>query len=378
MEIEARTLAEEHYDVPGTLVEVQPFASGHIHASYKLTCVSPAGRACFLLQRVNEQVFPDVHALMDNVARVSRHIAAKLRAAGTPDLRRRSLSLVLTRTGDACCRDAAGVHWRLYEYIDNTITYESVTHAWQAEQAACAFGRFQALLADLPPPRLHETIAGFHDTPQRLRALDEAVRCAARHRVASVHAELDAIEAMRGLAEGLARAARDGALPERIVHNDAKITNVLFDAVTAEALCVVDLDTVMPGVALYDFGDMMRSMLCDAAEDEADLARVDVRLALFEGLVRGYLTGTNRLLTAAEREQLVTAGEVITFEQAVRFLTDYLHGDTYYRTTRPGQNLDRTRVQLKLLQSMLRHDGLLRDTARAVARALPRAAGKEK
>ena len=211
---------------------------------------------------------------------------------------------------------------------------------------------FQSLLADLPPPRLHETIPDFHNTPLRLEALEGAVQADACGRVATAGREIACALDNRALAGALLDAHKRGAIPERVVHNDAKLSNVLFDQSTGDTLCVVDLDTVMPGLTLYDFGDMVRSMTCTAAEDERDLRRVVVQMPLFTALARGYLEAAGPFLLPAERDHLVTAGKLITLEQGVRFLTDYLRGDTYYKTNCPGQNLDRCRAQFALLRSI--------------------------
>ena len=226
----------------------------------------------------------------------------------------------------------------------------------QAEQAGRAFGEFQSLLADLPAPRLHETIPDFHNTPLRYAALERAIAADACGRVAAAQPEIEFVGRRRALAPALLDLHRAGEIPERIVHNDAKITNVLLDAATGAGLCVVDLDTVMPGLSLYDFGDMVRTMTSPTAEDETDLSQVEVQLPLFEALARGYLAAAGCFLNAAERAQLVTAGKLITLEQGVRFLTDFLSGDTYYKTQRPDQNLDRCRTQLKLVASLERHE----------------------
>ena len=393
-------LVAARFAVPARFVSSQPLAGGHINESYVLTFDDAGRRKRYLLQRINDAVFRDPPRLMENIRRVTVHIAARLRAERTADIGRRVLTLVPARDGLPFVRDDAGAYWRMYCFIEEACAYETVQSPQQAEQAARGFGRFQRLLADLPPPRLHETIPNFHDTPRRFETLEATIAAAERgkppdgpRRLAAARAEIERVRVQRGLASALLNLQRSGAAPERVVHNDAKIGNVLFEgaeggqrssfgraqpraavahqpraavahqpraavahlpgaAVPGEALCVTDLDTVMPGLSLFDFGDMMRSMLCPAAEDERDLSHVEVQLPLFQALARGYLSEAAEFLTRVEREHLVTAGLVITLEQAVRFLTDYLGGDTYYRTSRPKQNLDRCRTQLKLLESM--------------------------
>src|SRR5258706_168401 len=256
------------------------------------------------------------------------------------------------RDGASSVVDDQGGVWRMYTYIENGVPVVGAPSGREVGRAAGAYGAFQRALADLPGPRLHETIPHFHDTPRRLEALERAVESDAAARAASVRAEIDQIRGCRHLAPLLVDAAARGAVPERVVHNDAKLANVLFDAASGDALCVVDLDTVMPGLALYDFGDLVRSMATRAAEDERDISRVRLEPELFESVACGYIAATRELLTQAERELLVPAAQVIVYEQAARFLIDHLEGDRYYRIARPGHNLDRCRTQLALLDAL--------------------------
>ena len=327
------------------VVTVERFTgpAGHINASYVVR--SPGGR--FFLQRLNTEVFRDHERLMENVARVTKHLAGPLR-------------LVPARDGASSFVDDQGGVWRMYAYIENAVPAVGAPTSHNVECAAGAFGAFQRALADLPGPRLHETIPHFHDTPRRLEAFERAVESGTAARAAGVRSEIDQIRSCGHLAPLLVAAAARGAVPERVVHNDAKLANVLFDAASGEALCVVDLDTVMPGLALYDFGDLVRSMATRAAEDERDLGRVRLEPELFECIARGYLTATRELLTRVERDLLVPAAQVIVFEQAVRFLIDHLEGDRYYRIARPGHNLDRCRTQLALLAALLEQERPLR------------------
>ena len=344
------------FAVEGQLTAVKPRAGGHINDSFVVTCRQRGESTRFLLQRLNDAVFPAPEAVMDNIQRVTRHLTAKLRALGVAEITRRVLTLVPTRAHEPYQRDETGGYWRLYRFIEGARGYQRVQTAEQAERAARAFGDFQRSLLDLPGPRLHETISGFHDTPSRFEALERVLRADAHGRSAEADAEIKWALAQRHLAGALLDLHQAGDVPERGAHHDAKISNVLFDRDSGEALCVVDLDTIMPGLALYDFGDMVRSMTCSAPEDERDLARVKIELPLFEALARGYLEAAASFLTPRERAHLVTAGKVITFEQGVRFLTDFLDGDTYYRVSRPHQNLDRCRTQFKLVESILRHE----------------------
>lgn len=337
------------FDVEGDVVGVRPHVGGHINRSFVATCAAGSKTTRYLLQRVNERVFPNPDGLMANIERVCDHIRAKLDNADTS---RKSLTLICTRAGARWLRDDESGVWRMYLFIEGAQTIESVRDATHARQAGRAFGEFQRLLTDFDASRLIETIPGFHDTPRRFAALEEAARADRVGRSDGCRRELNELLSRRTIASVLLDAMSSGAAPVRVTHNDAKISNVLFDADTAEPLCVVDLDTVMPGLSLFDFGDLMRSTLCRAAEDERDLSRIDADESFFAALAGGYLEATTASLTRTERDLLVTAGIVITLEQAARFLTDYLDGDRYYNTTHAGQNVDRARAQIKLLQSI--------------------------
>jgi len=272
-----------------------------------------------------------------------------------------------TRDGRPHHRDEAGETWRLVPWLEGTRSTERAATEAEARETARAFGRFLAQLQDLPAPPLHETIVAFHDTPARLSAFERAVAADRVARAASCRPEIEALLDRRALASALALPAVRGEIPVRPAHNDAKIANVLFDEGTGEALCVVDLDTVMPGLSLHDFGDLARSTVSDSDEDERDLARVAVRVPVFEALARGFVEGAGDALSPAERSLLVTGAEVIVYEQVVRFLGDYLDGDRYYRTGRPSHNLDRTRAQLRLLESLEAAGPELRRIAAAVS-----------
>jgi Ser/Thr protein kinase RdoA (MazF antagonist) len=258
--------------------------------------------------------------------------------------------------------DAGGETWRAYRFIENARTYDAVTSAEQAFQAARAFGRFQQQLASLPPPRLHETIPDFHHTPKRFAALEQAIAADAKGRAALARAEIEFARSRQSIAGVLLGAG----LPERITHNDTKFNNVLLDDTTGEAVCIIDLDTVMPGLALYDFGDMVRTTTSPAAEDEQDLSKVTLKFPLFEALVRGYLESAGGFLTPAEKQHLAFSGKLITFETGIRFLADYLAGDTYFKVHREGHNLDRCRTQFKLVESIERQEEQMNRTVESI------------
>ena len=335
----------------GDFADAAPYGSGHINDTYKVAARLAGTPVNYLLQRVNHAIFRQPDRVMENIVRVTEHLRGKLAAAGSTDASRQALTVVPARDGLPYVRDAEGNWWRLYLFIELARTYDIIESDRQAYEAARAFARFQNQLADLPAPRLHETIPAFHNTLARLSALDAAAAADAFGRRAEVAAELAFVEERRAQCGRLLERHARGEIPERITHNDTKINNVMLDDATGEGVCVIDLDTVMPGLALYDFGDMVRSATAASKEDERDLSKVGSRIGMFEALARGYLAEAAFLLPA-EIEELVFSGRLITLTIAIRFLTDYLSGDVYFRTHRPGQNLDRCRTQLQMVRSM--------------------------
>jgi hypothetical protein len=342
------------FAVEGDFLRAEPYGNGHIHDTYRVFFApsgTPARAASIILQRINTQVFRNPGVLMENIARVTAHLAAQV--SGHPDRDRRTLALIASRTGDALLRnqeknDQEKNLWRAWRFIENAFFLNQIDSPAQAFEAARAFGLFQRQLASLPPPRLHDTIPDFHHTPKRYSAFEEAVARDAAGRVGAAQAEIAFARARQSIVGLLV----DAGLPERVTHNDTKCNNVLFDNDSAEAICVIDLDTVMPGLAAYDFGDMVRTMTCRAAEDETDLAKVRLDLSLFDAVARGYLSSASSFLTREEKTSLAIAGKLITFELALRFLTDYLNGDAYFKIHRENHNLVRARAQFALVASL--------------------------
>ena len=336
----------------GRFLEGRPYGSGHINDTYAVSFADGDRRVRYVLQRINTRVFKDAEALMENIARVCLHVTARVAADGRGDADRRALRLVPTRAGGSHFRDAADGWWRAYQFIEGASTYDRIESPAQARVAARAFGEFQGLLADLPAPRLRETIPHFHDTRRRFDTLGRSARADVAGRASRAAAEIDFARRREHLVDTLLDLQARGEIPERITHNYTKLNNVMLDDATGEALCVIDLDTVMPGLALYDFGDMARSATNSADEDETDLSRVRMQLPVFAALVSGYRDGAGSFLNRAEVANLALAGRVITFEIGIRFLTDFLDGDIYFKTKRPEHNLDRARNQFALLRSM--------------------------
>ena len=353
--------AASHFQFGGEVSGIAPHGNGHINDTYLVTCQSPGAPVRYILQHINRHVFRNPAAVMQNIERVTAHLAEQ--TAGAPDAARRALTLIPARDKLNWYVDAEGETWRAYRFIENARTYETATSAQQAFQAARAFGRFQQQLATLPSPRLRETIPDFHHTPKRFAALEQAIAADMKGRAALALPEIEFARARQSIAGVLL----DARLPERITHNDTKFNNVLLDDATGEAVYVIDLDTVMPGLALYDFGDMVRTTTSPANEDEQDLSKVAMQFPLFEALVRGYLESAGAFLTLAERQYLAFSGKLITFETGVRFLADYLAGDTYFKVHRDGHNLDRCRTQFKLVESIERQEERINRLVESIA-----------
>jgi len=335
-----------HFQLPGECLSATPYGNGHINDTYRVAYRENGSVQRYILQRINHHIFKNPAALMENIERVTGHLADQV--AGQSDAERRVLTLVPSHQGKNWHCDESGNFWRAYRFIDRASTFDAVESTTQAFQAARAFGQFQSHLAGLPEPRLHDTIPDFHNTPKRFAALEAAIAADAVNRAKDACAEIEFALAHKPMASVLL----DAGLPERVTHNDTKFNNVMLDDATGEGLCVIDLDTVMPGLALYDFGDMVRTTTSPALEDEQDLSKVTMQFHMFEALVRGYLETAGGFLTRAEKDLLAFSGKLITFEIGLRFLTDYLTGDTYFKVHREGHNLDRCRTQFKLVESI--------------------------
>lgn len=334
------------FQILGDFCGSEPYGSGHINDTFRVSFNQGGTPVRYILQRINHNIFKDPVALMENMERVTAHLNKRL--IGENGRSRRVLNLIATCEGRFWHRDEQGNYWRVFICIEKARTWDAVQSAKQASQAAKAFGRFQCLLADLPAPRLHDTIPDFHHTPKRFAALERALSADAVNRAQSAKAEIEFALKHKALTSVLL----DAHLPERVTHNDTKFNNVMLDDETGEGICVIDLDTVMPGLALYDFGDMVRTTTSPAQEDERDLSKVTMQFPMFEALARGYLESAGGFLTKSEKQLLAVSGKLITFEIGIRFLTDYLAGDTYFKVHRPGHNLDRCRTQFKLVESI--------------------------
>lgn len=336
----------------GRFREGAPYGSGHINDTFAIVMDQAGTAVRYVLQRINDRIFTNVPALMENVERVTSHATRRAAASGDPEAARRTLTLVPARDGQPYHRDAHGGWWRCYLFIERARTYDIVERPEQARAAARAFGDFQRLLVDLPGKRLNETIPNFHHTRKRFEAFQRALATDARNRAAQARSEIEFVLAHEPLVDALLNLQARGEIPERVTHNDTKFNNVMLDDATHAGLCVIDLDTVMPGLVLYDMGDLIRSGTNSAAEDERDLARVQARLPIFEALIEGYLSSARAFLNEAEIAHLALSGHVITFEIGLRFLTDFLAGDVYFKIKRPDHNLHRAANQFALVRSL--------------------------
>lgn len=341
----------QEFLLPGDVLGVTRHGAGHINDTFRVRVRAGLEERVYLLQRLNPGVFVNAHEVMANMQLVTGHMAGALRRRGVADVERRVPQLVTTREGQAFVRDVRGGVWRLLKFIAGTRTIDHADTVEQAHQVGRVFGLFHLLMADFDG-ELYEVIPGFHNTPARLDALEAAAREDAVGRFGEVRREVEQVLAAREEAGELEALRARGALPSRVAHHDAKVGNVLFDEKSGEALCVVDLDTVMVGTLLYDVGDLIRSVATASAEDEPNAEQVVVRQEFVDAALRGYLSEAEGFLTPGEKAHLHLAGRVITLEQAARFLTDFLQGDNYYPVTRLTHNLDRARVQLRIWEGL--------------------------
>lgn len=345
--------AANAFAVKGQVKSCEPYGSGHINRTYLLVCEEHGQDVSYILQQMNQDVFKNIPGLMKNVKGVTSFLRRQIiENHGDPD--RETLNLVPTREGKDYYQDSRGNFWRAYLFISQATCYNLVKKPEDFYQSGKAFGRFQCLLADYPANELTETIPDFHNTPVRFAAFQEAVERDVMKRACQVQDEISFIrerEKEMGLALSL---QAEGRLPLRVSHNDTKLNNIMIDDATGQALCIIDLDTIMPGFSIFDYGDSIRFGANTAEEDEKDLSKVSLSLPLFEVYTRGFLEGCEGRLTQTEMEMLPYGAKMMTLECGMRFLTDYLAGDVYFHVSRDGHNLDRCRTQLALVADMER------------------------
>lgn len=355
-----------NFQAEGTFAEAEPYGSGHINDTFAVSCDKGTEKVRYVLQRINHNIFKKPDELMNNVVRVTRHIRNKLETQGLDDIDRRVLTVIPTREGKSFHVNGDGNYWRLYIFVEGARTYDVMENLDQAYQAAKSLGDFQKMLVDLDGPELFDTIPDFHNGRMRYAAFEQALKADVCGRAKDAAPEVEFLQEHSWIFDVFPNLASSGQIPMRITHNDTKINNVMIDDVTNEGICVIDLDTVMPGLALYDFGDIMRTTLSPTEEDETDLSKVGMRMERFEAILRGYLSTAGDFLNKAEIDHLVFSGKMITLMIGARFLTDHLAGDTYFKIHRENHNLDRCRTQFKLVQSITENEEEMRKLVKEV------------
>jgi Ser/Thr protein kinase RdoA (MazF antagonist) len=340
------------FSISGTFIKAERFGAGLINDTYLCEFQEGGTARKYILQRINTTVFTHPEQVMQNVEAVTTHIIKRLRAEGVADPYAVTPALISTRSNRTFLHDDQGAYWRMFHFIESGAVYDTVLDAKHAYEIGRGVGRFQSLVMDLLPSTLHDTLPGFHHTPLYLKQFDDALSADVKHRSTETREEMSFVSRRRALAPVLTTLMEAKQLPFRVVHNDPKVNNIMIHKKSGEALCMLDLDTVKPGIVHFDFGDCVRSAANPAGEEAKDLSSVKVDMVLFEAIAGGYLREAGAFLTKKERELLSQSVKVITFELGLRFLADYLRGDTYFKTTYPIQNLHRARVQFRLLESI--------------------------
>ncbi|MEG0943743.1 MAG: aminoglycoside phosphotransferase family protein [Angelakisella sp.] len=353
-DITSATLQEivTKFDFPASVTRVERFGNGHINDTFAVYLQEQAGAPKrFILQRINSIVFKKPREVLENIRNVTQYLRSRIAEAGG-DPMRETLNMLSAKDGSCYAMDDDGEYWRVFYFIEDTITRQMVENKDDFYQSARAFGQFQKLLADYPAHTLHETIPNFHNTVERMNQLRDAIERDVCGRAKDVQAEIDFVLTRAQEASYLLDLQQAGKLPLRVTHNDTKLNNLLLDSQTGAGICVIDLDTVMPGLSAYDFGDAIRFGASSAAEDEPDLTKVEFVPALFDIYTKGYLEVTGDTLTHCEIDCLPMGAKLMTLECGSRFLADHLNGDVYYKIHREGHNLDRARTQFKLIEGM--------------------------
>lgn len=339
------------FQTEGKVISCEHYGNGHINDTFLVISERQEGRKRYILQRMNHEIFNQPEALMKNVERVTSFLEQEIRKSGG-EAERETLHIIRTVEDKAFYKDSIGSYWRMYDFIENTNSYDKVEKPEDFYQSAYAFGNFQRLLADFNAATLVETIPNFHHTPLRYKTFLEAVEKDSFKRAAEVKEEIEFFLAHEADMQICQNKLEDGTLPLRVTHNDTKLNNILMDKETGKGLCVIDLDTVMPGLSIFDFGDSIRFGANTAAEDETDLSKVSLDLELYGLYAKGFLEGCGGRLTSEEIEMMPYGAKNMTMECGMRFLTDYLQGDTYFKIHREKHNLDRCRTQIALVKDM--------------------------
>lgn len=333
----------ENFSVKAGIV---PYGNGHINDTYLRE-----GNPGYILQRINTNVFKDPNSVMENIVNVTEYLRAEIvKNGGDPE--RETMNVIKTKLGKNCYMADSNNYFRMYKFVSNSISFDTAEEPSLLFEAGKSFGKFQRMLDGFDAGLLHETIVDFHNTPKRIEQLEAAIKKNYENRAALVSAELDAAKKYSKYASLITDAMADGSVPSRVTHNDTKLNNVLFDKDTHKGICVIDLDTVMPGSILYDFGDALRFGASSGAEDETDLSKIYFDLEKYKSFSEGFLGEVGECLTKREIELLPESVIIMTYECGIRFLADYLNGDVYFKIHRENHNLDRARTQLKLVADM--------------------------
>ena len=340
-----------NFKYAGEPYSCESFGNGHINSTYKIECKSGNKITRYILQKINSNIFSDTDALTENIENVTEFLKEKITKRGG-DVLRETLSLVPTVEGKNYYTDENGENWRSYICIEDTVCYDKIENPKDFYNCGYAFGNFQNLLADFPAEKLHEVILNFHNTPIRYETFKKAVSADICGRAKSVRKEIDFVNAHESDMSLLTDMLKKGEIPLRVTHNDTKLNNCMFDKNTGKTICVIDLDTVMPGLRAYDYGDSIRYGATTGAEDEIDLSKVNFSLELFKSYTEGFIKACGESMSYQEALSLPIGAKIMTLECGMRFLTDYLEGDTYFKTTRENHNLDRCRTQFKLVSDM--------------------------
>ena len=345
-------LAIQNFDFEGKVIDKKPLKKGHINDTFCIVCETENKQnKKYILQKINTNIFKNPDELMENVVNVTSYIRKiVIENGGNPE--RETLNIIPTKNGENYYKGKDGDCFRVYKFIEDATTYDLVQNAQDFYESAVAFGNFQRLLSDFPANTLYETIPNFHNTVDRLNKLKQAIQKDAVNRVKNVKEEIDFVLNREKDCHIICDLLEKGEIPLRVTHNDTKLNNIMIDNKTKKAICVIDLDTVMPGTVLNDFGDSIRFGASTALEDEQDLSKVECSMELFEAYTKGFIEGVKGNLTDKEKEMLPMGAKIITLECGIRFLTDYLQGDTYFKIDRDNHNLDRARTQFKLVLDM--------------------------
>ena len=342
-----------NFDVKGTVLEAKAFGSGHINDTFRVVVQEEDKNVCYVMQRLNKSIFPNPEAVMRNIDLVTKHLKEKITLqGGDPD--RETLTIIPAKDGRLGVSDENGEYWRMYRFIDGAKSYDQAESTQLFYESAVAFGHFQSMLSDFDASLLAEVLPGFHNTVNRYNDFQKTVKENRAERLSSAFQETLWLTEHEDIAHVLCDRLADGRLPLRVTHNDTKLNNIMMDPDTGKAVCVIDLDTVMPGLTATDFGDAIRFGASTATEDERDISKVSLDLDLYKIYKKGFMEGCSDALTEEEVNMLPWGALVITYEQALRFLGDYLNGDTYYKVDYPEHNLVRARTQIELAKDMIR------------------------